>query len=409
MGRMHMKTMRVIDRFAGAMICSGVAAWVVVWRWLWPRAPWHPAQAPEVRSVLVIKCLGIGSIVLTMPTLAAIRTQFPNAKIHYLSFANNRKVLELLSDIDERHFIDTSSLWAFARTLVREIAALRRANIDIAFDLEFFAKFPLLVAFLSGARYCAGFALTLEPWRSALLDVSGYYNHYRHVKDIFLSLVYRVATNDPYYEGFEAFAACFGDPCADAGDEARATLAAKLPEWLSASASEPLFVINPNAGKELATAIRRWPVDRFAALATRLIRERGGRVVFTGAPAERDYVESIMRLLPEDVRASVLNSAGMLSLCELLALCEKASVFVTTDSGPMHLAALTNVPIVGLFFADTPTLYGPLATRVRNIFPDRYCLPAYTVYTGKASFLTDDRIPAATPVQPVFDATLALL
>src|SRR5205814_6677794 len=75
--------------------------------------------------------------------------------------------------------------------------------------------------------------------------------------------------------------------------------------------------------------------------------------------------------------------AGEISLRELLVLFAEAKLFVTNDSGPMHLACLVDAPIVGLFFADTPTLFAPIGSRVRSVAPELYSIPLFTVYNGK--------------------------
>jgi ADP-heptose:LPS heptosyltransferase len=87
--------------------------------------------------------------------------------------------------------------------------------------------------------------------------------------------------------------------------------------------------------------------------------------------------------VPARWRGRVLNWAGETSLEELATLFALARALITIDSGPMHLAALTGVPVVGLFFAETPALYGPLAARRAVVAPRLYSLPLFTVYTGK--------------------------
>jgi len=56
---------------------------------------------------------------------------------------------------------------------------------------------------------------------------------------------------------------------------------------------------------------------------------------------------------------------------------------VSNDSGPMHLACLVDAPIIGLFFADSPTLFAPLGSRVRSVAPPLYSIPLFSVYNGK--------------------------
>ena len=82
----------------------------------------------------------------------------------------------------------------------------------------------------------------------------------------------------------------------------------------------------------------------------------------------------------------------------------RASVFITTDSGPMHLAGLVDTPIVGLFFAETPILYGPLATNAIAVCPESYAIPSFTVYTGKESIVKGNVLAQSVTVQQVYDS-----
>src|SRR5207245_2424895 len=127
---------------------------------------------------------------------------------------------------------------------------LRRTKCDLVFDLEFFAKFPLVLGSLAGIPKKAGFYLTAEPWRRELLDVTGFYNGYFHTSDIFLSLVYLVVTGDHYYLDFKEFAAKYRYPQVEVSAVERAALRAKL-AGLGIKATDPLIIINPNTSPDL--------------------------------------------------------------------------------------------------------------------------------------------------------------
>src|SRR5206468_9639432 len=99
-----------------------------------------------------------------------------------------------------------------------------------------------------------------------------------------------------------------------------------------------------------------------------------------GAPNERTYVESVAAHCKTPRRHVI---AGDISLRELLVLFAETKLFVSNDSGPMHLACLVDAPIVGLFFADSPVLFAPLGSRVRSVAPALYSIPLFSVYNGK--------------------------
>jgi ADP-heptose:LPS heptosyltransferase len=282
---------------------------------------------------------------------------------------------------DRNHYVDPSTPQAFAKTTMQVAYALRRAKCDLVLDLEFFAKFPLVLGSLAGIPQKAGFYLTMEPWRRELLDISGFYNSYFHTSDVFLSLVYLCATGDYYYTQFNAFSAKYKYPQIQISEIERAALRNKLAQQHGIRVTDPLFVINPNTSPDLAPEARKWPKERYGQLADELVATTpNARACFIGAPNERPYVDAVAATAKSQ-RAHTL--AGDLSLRELLVLFAEAKLVVSNDSGPMHLACLVDAPIIGLFFADSPTLFAPLGSRVRCVAPALYSIPLFTVYNGK--------------------------
>lgn len=368
------RVMRWIDNQVGNLVCNAFATAKRI------NAPFRKEKATKTyRKIVVTKFFGMGSIIVASPALQALREAYPDAEIHFVSFSSNAEILDILGLTDKNWFVDNSSPTAFATSTLALARALRAEKFDLLIDLEFFAKFPLVLGGLAGVPKKAGFYLTHEPWRRTLLDVPGSYNHYFHTKDIFASLVYLITTGDPFYLEFEEFRRRYKYPRihteAAAGEHVD-----KLLEKHGLAGSR-VFVVNANTSADLAPEVRKWPDDRYAELARRLLDENPDAcVVFIGAKGERDYVEKIVRAVG-DRRATSL--AGALSLRQLLALFERTELFVTNDSGPMHLACLVDAPIVGLFFADTPVVYGPVASRTATVTPQLYSIPLFTVYTGK--------------------------
>lgn len=368
----NVKLMRRIDGLVGNLLCTALAAGKELSR---------PFAAPPgpVRNIVVMKFFGMGSIVVASPALAALRDQFPGARLHFVTFKSNRDVLDLLGLTDVNHYIDPSTPASFTRSTLAVVRALRAARCDLAIDLEFFAKFPLTLASLAGIPKKAGFYLQSEAWRRSLLDVTGIYNHYFHTKDIFLSLPYLVATEDPYFLEFAAWTQRYGYPRLAPSELERAAVRKKLGTKLSPG--DELIVINANTSPDLAPEARKWPEARYAELADRLVAERPrARVLFIGAPSERAYVERVVGLCKTPRAVSI---AGELMLRELVTLFAEATLVVSNDSGPMHLACLVDAPIVGLFFADSPVLFAPQGSRVRSVVPPLYSIPLFTVYNGK--------------------------
>jgi ADP-heptose:LPS heptosyltransferase len=364
--------MRWIDNQVGNLACAAFATAKRI------GAPFRK-DTTDYRKIVVTKFFGMGSIIVATPALAALREAYPNAEIHFVSFSSNKEILEILGLTDKNWYVDNSSPSAFAASTLALTRDLRAEKFDLMIDFEFFAKFPLVLAGLAGVPKKAGFYLTQEPWRRTLLDVPGSYNHYYHTKDIFVSLVYLLTTGDLFYLDFEEYKARYAYPQVEVEPAAREHVS-RLLTGLGIGSSRT-FVINANTSADLAPEVRKWPTDRYVELTRRLLSENpGASVVYIGAKSERAYVEGIVNAVDDPRTVSL---AGELSLRQLLALFERTELFVTNDSGPMHLACLVDTPIVGLFFADTPTVYGPVASRTATVSPPLYSIPLFTVYNGK--------------------------
>jgi ADP-heptose:LPS heptosyltransferase len=168
----------------------------------------------------------------------------------------------------------------------------------------------------------------------------------------------------------------------DAREAARARLAAADP----APAAQRVVVhigTGPNYDK---IAVKRWDVERFAALADRLIERHGVSVVFTGQGAEE-------RALVAAVRAHMRHPAG--DLCDqldvpaLTATIADAALVVANDTSVIHLAGILGTPVVALFGPTAPALYGPRGPRDLVFYRQPYCSPCISNYNLKLSRCTD--------------------
>lgn len=110
--------------------------------------------------------------------------------------------------------------------------------------------------------------------------------------------------------------------------------------------------INPGAAYGSAKC---WLPERFKELAERLLQDPNNAILFFGDTTGLPLVNEICKNLPE----RVINLAGRTSLRELIALIKKCKVFVTNDSGPMHIASALGVPLIALFGSTSDVTTGP--------------------------------------------------
>jgi lipopolysaccharide heptosyltransferase II len=132
---------------------------------------------------------------------------------------------------------------------------------------------------------------------------------------------------------------------------------------------QPLAVVHPGA----RWPTKLWPPAHWARLADWLSREKGFRVVITGGPGDRELAEEIVA----QAEMPLLNLAGRTSLAELAEVLKQAHVAITTDTGPMHLAAALGTPVAALFGPTAPWRTGPFGEGHEVVRLELDCSPCF--------------------------------
>jgi heptosyltransferase-1 len=186
----------------------------------------------------------------------------------------------------------------------------------------------------------------------------------------YLALTERLPKYDPDLHAVERYlktAAYLGAPLAPPRFRLPPQLTGDLPPVL-ATASRPVVVLHPGA----RWPSKLWPPAAWAELAHWLTR-RGAFVVITGSPADRRLTEALAAGSP----GAVLNLAGRTSLGELTALLRAATLAVTADTGPMHLAVALGTPVVALFGPTAPWRTGPYGAGHEVVRLGLACSPCF--------------------------------
>lgn len=366
---MRVETMKRIDQWAGGFGCFALdLVDLLVGRF-------RPREVPRarVRVVLLTKYLGLGSIVLAAPMAARIRGLFPGARLVFLTFAENREPAEMLGLFDEILTIDSRRLFGLVGDTLAALGKLWRMRVDVVCDLEFFTRYSAMMAYLSGARTRVGYWSRIA-WRGNLLTHPVYYNGMRHITRVFLAQAEALGATIDEHAAPELPAV--------APDERAARGCAAVLADLGVDTRQPLLLVNPNAS-DLCLE-RRWMADRFARVIDTLLGENPGMsAVVVGSRADGAYSRGVIELCR--TKARVADAAGRLSIRELVEALREADLFVTNDSGPLHLATLVDTPTVALFGPETPSLYGPLGARQRAFYSGVYCSPCLNVYNSKTA------------------------
>ncbi len=293
---------------------------------------------------LITRLSAIGDCILTMPLACALRDAFPQAWIGWLAEKGGASLLQGHSAIDEviiapkRVLRSASELWK----LRGQLQALR---VDTTLDPQGLTKSAVL-AWLTGAKRRLGFRAPIgreiSPWLNNELVSS----RQRHVVDRYRELL---APLDA-----ELSPVRFEVP---RSPQAAQSMAA----WLQSQHldQQPLAILNPGAGWDSKV----WPAERYAAVSRQLESEHDLRSVIVWAgEQERIWAKQIVA---ESCGAATL--APNTSLPDLAALLRRATLFVGSDTGPLHLAAAVGTPCVGIYGPTDPAECGPYGSGHRAV------------------------------------------
>ncbi|MDO8446180.1 MAG: glycosyltransferase family 9 protein [Deltaproteobacteria bacterium] len=370
---MNIQQMRNIDSLIGGIVCLLLEISERIKRIFFNR----PSIPSDVENILITKYLGMGSILLATPMLRSLRSKFPKSKIVFMTFDGNAQFARQISVIDEVISIRTKTLSSFTIDLLRALFKIRRKRFDLVFDLEFFARFSTIVSYLSGAKMRVGYYLP-KLWRGDLLTHQVHFNPYKHVTEVFAAQLKSI--------GIKVTDFSLVPPVLK--EEKVASVRSLLKEK-GVNEGEKIVSVNVNASD--LSVERKWPRESFVELIASIIeREKETRIILVGSKGEVKYVKSVYDSLPEETRGRVIDLSGNLDIEEFIALLKHSALFITNDSGPLHIASSLGTPTVSFFGPESPSLYGPVGSRNMVFYAGIYCSPCLNVYNAKTAMCKGD-------------------
>jgi heptosyltransferase-2 len=290
------------------------------------------------KNLLIRGVNWIGDAVMTLPAFRALGRALPETKISLLVKPWVSPVFENNPDIDEIIMYGNHN-GIIGKLKISRILHKKKFCSSILFQNAFDAA---LITFLAGIKERAGYNV---DGRRFLLTKAIPVPHNRdkvHQIHYYLNLLQQLGIPAGYSTPY-----IYITP--DERLHAR--------EMFSRM-KKPVLGINPGATYGSA---KRWFPDRFAEVATWFISDTGGSAVIFGGESEVDIADEIYKNVIPEFRTSdtLLSLAGKTSLRELISLISECDVFVTNDSGPLHLAYAVRTPMVAIFGSTDPNLTGP--------------------------------------------------
>jgi 3-deoxy-D-manno-octulosonic-acid transferase/heptosyltransferase-1 len=298
--------------------------------------------------------------------LEVLRKHFPEARLDWVVEEESSQIIDAHKGIDnliisrrkswQKRLLKGREGFAALTEIIRFLKELRSNEYDLVIDLQGLFKSAILAGLSRGKRKIgpnwgregSDLFLTERPF---FVDAD------KHAVDKYLKVAEYLGCEKDSWEGHipirESDKKSIDKVFHDRGIK-----------------DQSLVAINPFA----KWTTKLWEPERFAALAGRLQKELACHIVFTGSRQDRAEIDAIMERLEE----KPVNLAGKTSLKELAYLYSKSQLLVTTDTGPMHIAAAMGCPVVALFGPTAPWRTGPYGEGHSVIRDEIECSPCFS-------------------------------
>ena len=316
-------------------------------------------------KILIVKLSAIGDVIHTLPALNAIRKKYPDARITWLveeaaaDLVVGHRALDRVIVSKRKRWLKNPHRAETLPDICKFLRELRDTRYDLILDFQGLLKSGILIALAKGGRKI-GFDKGMEHHEHSYIFLN------ERVPPVDME-VHALTRGMMLLEsiGIQSREVVFNLPVSDQDRN----IANDLLMQHGIKTLELLVAINPMAKWET----KLWDNLKFSNLADRLIEQANADVIFTGSQEDSEAIEDII----SKMKSEAANLSGKTDLKTLAVLYEKASIVVSTDTGPMHLAAAIGTPVVALFGPTAPWRTGPFGASHKITRANLECSPCF--------------------------------
>jgi len=322
------------------------------------------------KKVLIIQLQPIGDVVRATPVVAKLQERYPQSRIDFLIYDRYAELLEGNPRVNE---------------IITLNGRFRQENININQILE---ELKELADRLQEKR----FDLVVNLHDTTLSGILAYLTKAKEIKGVVLNEFGHFTIPpgwiiNPHESGLNLVEAYLRNVGLD-------TEGANLEVYLEEEdlafrdeflrkegigEKELLIGLNPGA----AVYSKRWPKEGFAQVGDQLSREYRAKLILFGGPQDKGLADEMVRVM----ESTPINLVGRTTLKGLAALLERCNLFITNDSGPMHIAAAVNTPMVAIFGSSSLKANSPYGGRYVTLQADLPCVPCGRSYCEELNCL----------------------
>lgn len=396
---MHPDTMRLIDRWAGIPLCFVTGLWSFI-KSARKNELDKDAKHDLPEKIVFIGLAEIGALVVAFPAIQQVRKEYPKSSVCFITAPAGLQTLKLMGfEQEEILLISMSSLSEMFTDLIKIRKNFSRKNVS-AIVLEPFTRISALLSFWVGA--------------SKRIGCYRFYNEGSYIGHF---LTHRLVYNSHMHasQTYYALAKTLSEPISTQPllkekipsqirnrlkikiqEDDQTSLKNRLKLEYSDTALKKIILLNANASD--IVPLRKWPMQSFVELGRKLLENSTITIILTGSLDEHSECEVLLR---EINPYRVINYAGKTTFKELITLYSISDLLITNDSGPVHFASTTDIPILALFGPETPKIFGPMSPNAKVISMELACSPCISVFNQKKSFCNDNQCMKQISVQMV--------
>jgi heptosyltransferase II len=302
--------------------------------------PKKTIEKNNIKKILLINLQGIGDLVMTTPFLNAIRKEYPKAQIHYLTYKRNGTIFF------EDKRIDKLLVWSSGiGNLLKTLSFIRSEKYDLAINL-FRAQHSAYLTLLSNATYKLGFLYSLKLSSNNLKLPKSNFPKTRNQRLAYSFIAQMLGFTIKQTDDLNL----------KTDSKNASTLVDKLLTKNKINKTDKLIGINCNA----TWPSKNWSQENWITLTRKLLTKyKKAKLVFIGGQNDKSNVDEVLNSVlnsEQESNTRLINLVGKCNLSELPYLVNKFSLFITTDSGPMHVAFATKTKTIALFAVTNPKL-----------------------------------------------------
>lgn len=306
--------------------------------------------------ILIVRTDRIGDVVLSTPVAMSLRAAFPKSYIAMMVSPEAREIVEGNPYLDEVIIYDKKNKHKSIFNSIKFSLWLKQKKFDIAIILHTTNRVNL-ITFFAGIPKRVGYARRLSfLLTDKLKDVK--HTGQKHEIEYNLDVIRAIGINPVNPKPFVVL------------KEENKNYIEQILKQSLIETKDRIVVMHPGA----SCISKRWPLENFSELGDRLIRDFSVKLIIVSSPEQKELANKVCTNMKE----GALNLAGMTSIGQLASLIKRASLFISNDSGPVHIASSVDTPVISIFGRKQPGLspkrWGPVGFKDRFLHRDVGCI-----------------------------------